>query len=75
MLDHLIAVSRRRDPSVVGVLPAQSKPAFHGNGSLTLDIWLPLRYRVGDESACGDCLHIALLPPNADPSMPIEPGT
>jgi hypothetical protein len=78
MLNHLIAVLRRRAPSVVGVLPAQLEPAFYGNVSHTLEIWLPLGYRLSDESACRDCLHlqaIARLPPNADLRRHSEHGS
>ncbi len=42
MLNHLIAVLRRRSPTVVELLPAQSKPVFCGNGSHTLETCLPL---------------------------------
>ena len=75
MLNHLIADLRRRDPSVVGVLPAQSEPAFYGNVSHTPEISLPLGYRLSDESARRDCLHlqaVARLLPNADLRRPSE---
>jgi putative ABC transport system permease protein len=58
-----------RDRTVVGVLSPQFKPAFYGNVSGVPEIWLPLGYRLSDESACRDCLHlqaVARLQPNAE---------
>jgi hypothetical protein len=46
------------DTSPVGVLPDAFRPAFYGNVAMVPEIWLPLGYRIGDASACRDCLHL-----------------